>query len=120
MRKWRDAEHKKFKSVDDLKRSLAEWINLPEVVVGYIEPGHGAKGRQRWLHDESDLTDLYQLYKGKKEIMLWCHSSCNTSRPRSRSPRTRNTSCSTAPSKVAQFLISKRDEVDAIGLTVFS
>ena len=45
MRKWRDAEfeHKKFKSVDDLKRSLAEWINLSEVVVGYIEPGHGAK-----------------------------------------------------------------------------
>ena len=36
------------------------------------------------------------------------------SRPRSRSPRTRNTSCSLAPSKVAQSLISKRDEVDAI------
>ena len=53
----------------DIKDGLAEWINLSEeldLVMGYIEPGHGAKGRQRWLHDDSDLTDLYQLYKGKR------------------------------------------------------
>ena len=116
VRKWRNANYKKFKSVSDLKCGLSEWLNLTDIVVGYIEPGHGAKGRQRWLHDDSDLADLYQLYKGRKEIMLWCHSasSCDTSKSRSRSPRARTSSSSSTSSKVAQSLISKRDEVDAI------
>ena len=62
--KWRYADYKKFKTVGDIKVGLAELINLSdelELVVGYIEPGHGAKGRQRWLNDDGDLVDLYQL-----------------------------------------------------------
>lgn len=118
VRKWRDVACKQFKSVSNLKLDLAEWINLPEeldIVVGYIEPGHGAKGRQRWLNDDSDLTDLYQLYKGKKEIMLWCHSSACSERSRSRSPHDSGSSTKAkSSSKVAQSLISKRDQVDAI------
>ena len=116
--KWRDAAYKQFKTISDIKDGLAEWINLSEeldLVMGYIEPGHGAKGRQRWLHDDSDLTDLYQLYKGKKEIMLWCHSLARPERSRSRSPRGSGSSAGAkTSSKVAQSLISKRDQVDAI------
>ena len=50
---------------------LAERINLSEeFVVDYIEPGHGAKGRQTvsFMPDDSDLPDLYQLYKGKRRL----------------------------------------------------
>ena len=71
----RDAAYKQFETVEYVKVSLAKWINLSrelDLVVRYIEPGHGAKeGQQRWLHDDSNLTKLYQLYNGKK-IMLWC------------------------------------------------
>lgn len=123
VRKWRDAAYKRFEMVDDIKTSLAKWTNLElskefDLAIGYIEPGHGAKGRKRWLHDDSDLVDLYQLHKGKKEIMLWCLTVAHSERSRSRSPHSSGSSKSstgTKPSsKVAQSLVSKRDQVDAI------
>ena len=43
--KWRYADYKKFKTVGDIKVGLTKLINLSdklELVVGYIEPGHGA------------------------------------------------------------------------------
>lgn len=39
---------------------------------GFIEPGHGAKGKQRWLASDDDIKDMYSLHEGKKEILLWC------------------------------------------------
>ena len=42
-----------------------------EIEVGYLQPGHRCKGRQHWLVDDSDLTDMYKIYEGEKEIMLW-------------------------------------------------
>ena len=27
--------------------------------LGYIEPGHGAKGKLRELHDDQDVTEMY-------------------------------------------------------------
>ena len=41
--------------------------------MGYIEPGHGAKGKQRWLASPEDLKDMYTAHEGKKEILLWCY-----------------------------------------------
>ena len=120
VRKWRDVDNRVFEKFDDIKAGLSAFINESELVVGFIEPGHGAKGCQRWLHDDGDLKDMYDLYKGKKEIMLWCYSVADRrryrSRSRSSSPQVRGSSMSsTRPrSKVAQSLINKRDEVDAI------
>ena len=51
---------------------------------GYIEPGHGVKGRQRWLLSDEDVADMYTLHDGKKEILLWCYSaqeSCKRPHP---------------------------------------
>ena len=75
MRKWIDVDYKQFETVNDIKVGLAKWINLSkefDLAIGYIEPGHGTKGRKRWLHDDSDLIDLYQLYKGRR---LCCGAS---------------------------------------------
>ena len=77
-----------------------------------MKPGHGAKGRQRWLHDDGDLNDLYQLHKGKKEIMFWCYSVAQSERSRSRSPLSCVSKSST--SKVAQSLMEKREIVEEI------
>ena len=106
-----------FGKFDDLKNGLSCLINESELAIGFIEPGHGSKGRQRWLHDDGDLKDMYDLHKGKKEIMLWCHSVAGGtkygSRSRSRSPQA-SLSSTRPKSKVSQSLISKREEVDAI------
>ena len=39
---------------------------------GYIEPGRGAKGKQRWLASAENLEDMYRVHHGK-EILLWCN-----------------------------------------------
>ena len=32
----------------------------------------GIKVKKRWLTSEADLKEMYEAYKGKKEILLWC------------------------------------------------
>ena len=73
-----------FKSIDDLKDTLST-VNVASTIdqVGFIEPGHGAKGRQQWLTDSEDLKDMYSLHQYKNEILFWCYSvkeaSCSRS-----------------------------------------
>ena len=42
--------------------------------LGYLEPGHGSKGKRCWLHTDADLVDMYKQHKHKKEILLWCYT----------------------------------------------
>ena len=53
--------------------------------MGYVEPGHGWKGKQRWLNSDNDIVELYRTYQEKtKDILLWCHlPSTQKSRKRS-------------------------------------
>ena len=41
--------------------------------MGFIEPGHGAKGKQHWIVDDDVLCDMYKTYRGKKDIVLWVY-----------------------------------------------
>ena len=66
-----------FHSVDDLRRCVCE-VCKEKVVMdtfGFIEPGHGAKGKQRWLTSHEDLKEMYVIHQGKKEILLWCYAA---------------------------------------------
>lgn len=40
---------------------------------GYIEPGHGWKGKQLWINHDKDLDEMYTLYAAKKAVLLWCY-----------------------------------------------
>lgn len=44
------------------------------VDLGYIEPGHGRKGRKQWLNTDSDVEEMYKKHLAK----LWAYS-CATS-----------------------------------------
>ena len=52
-----------FKSVDELKENLVSVIPSAISQVGYIEPGHDVKGKQRWLSACEDLKDMYLLHQ---------------------------------------------------------
>ena len=41
--------------------------------MGYIEPGHGAKGKMRQLNDDDALKEMYVLHKRIRDILLWMH-----------------------------------------------
>ena len=72
---------------DDLQKPELEQLDF-----GYVEPGHGLKGKKEWILDDGDLSTFKEICKGKKsgELTLWCHSKSEEKkaikRPRSKSP----------------------------------
>ena len=69
----------KFSTISMLKEELVhcfpDRITKPPDQVCYIQPGHGVRGKQRWLSSDQDLKDMYIDYLGKKEIILWTYVS---------------------------------------------
>ena len=64
----------KFAELALLKEALLAQCDFIKVdQIGYIEAGHGAKGRQIWLQNDIDLKEMYGVF-GSKE-MLWCFKS---------------------------------------------
>ena len=49
----------KFRSVDEIRDRLTELLPCDFRKFGYIEPGHGLKGRSQWISDEEDLESMY-------------------------------------------------------------
>ena len=63
----------KFTDIDLLKLQLTEEIagfESDKFLIGYIEPGHGTKGRKIPLENADDLVVMYKVHKGRKQITL--------------------------------------------------
>ena len=80
----------KFVNMEQLegfvKSTFKEYQNYDSVLcMGYVEPGHGWKGKQQWVNSDNDVVELYRTYQEKtKDILLWCHlPSTQKSRKRS-------------------------------------
>ena len=79
----------KISSLESLKEEVLSKCNDRISIdsgFGYIEPGHGVKGKQRWLMCDDDVGEMYSLHDGKKEILLWSYaqnSDQGSKRPRS-------------------------------------
>ena len=58
---------------DDLKTKLSESFDFPAKQYGYIEPGHGLKGKSHWITTDDKLEEKYQLHKSRRDILLWCY-----------------------------------------------
>lgn len=65
-------ELKEFISCN-LPTSITDPPDFSVVELGYLESGHGSKGRKVWLCDDEDLAKMYRENKGKK-ILLWCYT----------------------------------------------
>ena len=113
----------KFSSLSHLKDILH--TNFPDQYtsqnqVGYIQPGHGARGRQHWLNNDANIQEMYLECTGKREIMLWfLENKAITSSPDelpSTSKRPRITDAPT--SKKSELLSQKMSEVDEIVSTL--
>ena len=51
---------------------MKDQIANPISQIGYIEPCHGVRGKQRWLSSDADLEEIYKINcAGKKEVILW-------------------------------------------------
>ena len=67
-----------FDDLDDMRTQINlefdEFIDNGMFQFGYIEPGHGAKGRQVLITNSEHISDMYQTYEGRKQIVLWLKS----------------------------------------------
>lgn len=76
-----------YKSVEDLKKDVSSACNgeISLESFGYIEPGHGNRGKQQWLSSTDDLKDMYSIHQGRNEILLWSYR-LDVQRKRAHSP----------------------------------
>ena len=83
-----------IETISDLKSELLARFTdrlSGDIEVGYIQPGHGLRGKQEWLCYDDDIQEMYDLHPRKKSILLWCFkktssdSSASRKRPRSSS-----------------------------------
>ena len=103
----------RFITQDDLKGKLSETFDFPAERFGYIEPGHGLKGKSRWLTSDDDLEEMYQIHKSRRDILLCCQSSVDSQRTRKRS--TPDDGHESQPSKPKRESCAKNvQEVEAI------
>ena len=65
----------RFDTLSDLRRYVKEKIGQLQGTLGYVEPGHGAKGKMRELHDDEDVAEMYVLHKRKSDVLLWLYGS---------------------------------------------
>ena len=61
----------RFESVEELRCYLSSELPCDFTQIGYIEPGHGLKGKTQWLVEDDDLVEMYSKYQ-KSSILLWC------------------------------------------------
>ena len=62
-------------SVQLLTEQALQLLKAPstELQLGYYEPGHGTRGKKRYIMDDDDLEEMKTLYERKKEVLLWCY-----------------------------------------------
>ena len=66
----------RFSNVSDLKDQLAsDFATLLEdganFLFGYIQRGHGMRGKQFSITEDNDIRSMYDEYQGRREIIMW-------------------------------------------------
>ena len=56
------------------EKYLSKFLVNTVFTFGYIIPGHGLKGKQQVINEDSDLKTMYAIHFGKREIVLWGNS----------------------------------------------
>ena len=121
----------RFDTLSDLRRYVKEKLGQLQGTLGYIEPGHGAKGKMRELHDDEDVAEMYVLYKRKSDVLLWLYGSVDVEesddatltrkRPRTDMPlptSTKRDSIAKTLSTVEDIVIKLKERHGESGLSV--
>ena len=62
-----------FATLSDLRKCVKEAVGEIQGTIGYIEPGHGAKGKMRQLNDDEDLSEMFVLHRRRHDVLLWIY-----------------------------------------------
>ena len=112
-----------FKVFNELKEfvsaNLPSSIEIPklqEVEMGFIEPGHGGKGRKVWLFDDNDLQKMYEVHRLKKQILLWCYTHVSSTQKKLPADQKKLPDGTLKPSTSSNYTaqLKRQEEVNAI------
>jgi hypothetical protein len=108
----------KFSSIEELKASFHRGLQFIPSEFGFIQPGHGLRGRLRWILDDGDLDEMYSEYPKKHDFNLWCYKQVDEVETPCRSGHTHKRATPTegaAPApKAKSTCVRKVSEVEAI------
>ena len=77
----------RFSTAEDVRATLNSITGNEVERFGYIEPGHGVKGRQQWITSDGDIEEMYHCYKSRRDVLLWFYDPaipCDGKRKRQR------------------------------------
>ena len=63
-----------FNSLESIKAALKDRGGNVNDGIGYIEPGHGLNGKQKWLLDD-DVSEMYAAHRKSREVMLYAYNN---------------------------------------------
>ena len=100
-------------SVAGLKEALHKYFpnHFPSVPqqVGFIAPGHGTKGKQKWLATDEDISEMNLEHETKKDVYFWAYKTI----PLPEVTRKRhNSECGPSKSKHASLTKSKSESLE--------
>ena len=105
----------RFSSIVALKEYLTKELRETVLDIGYIEPGHGMRGKQLWLVEDIDLTEMYELFKKKREFSLECFiQKSNPEDTRNNRKRRNNSTSDIAPQSKWETCAQTLNEVEEI------
>ena len=116
---------KKLKSLSSLQQFISKKLStnpkfqtpdLKTVQMGYLETGHGLKGRKFWIHVDSDVKMTYEKFEKKKSIILWCYTKADTQATKKK-PDTSGSKPSRSGTKYGQHLEDRTAVDDIQGAT---
>ena len=104
----------KFTSVEEVQDSFRSDLEFVPSEFGFIEPGHGLKGRQKWIRDDVDLEEMYTDHPRKQDFLFWCYSNASASHKIVGQKRATPTEIAAATPKSKSTCIRKINEVEDI------
>ena len=60
-----------FSSVDGMRAELTRVLPCSYTQLGFIEPGHGLKGKTQWLRDDNDLSSMYAMHTQGNVVVIF-------------------------------------------------
>ena len=109
------SHRQRFLTLDDLKKCVKHEGEMKDDVIGYIEPGHGHKGKLHELCTDEDLCEMYAIHKRKREVLLWCYGDvCEQSSISIPRKRAQTADATPAQSAKRQAIAKNINEVEDI------
>ena len=104
-----------FTSFDAIKQKLNTTLQAPVSNLGYIRPGHGWKGRQELIDNDTDVKEMYAVCGKKTSIQLWYHLFSKERKKKQPCKRPNEPKdMASAPSSKRNACMQKITEVEAI------